>query len=106
MKVSLPIFYPDIVHLASEIPFSVFSPGLFYYTLDSRLRLVVWIEPKNMPQGSEGHSVQELEKLAREMIALVSPEINLDVLTPSFGQKIGTYFFRWEDLTKPVLDDG
>jgi hypothetical protein len=77
-----------------------------YYTLDSRLRLVVFILPKNMPQGVEGLSVQELEKMSRDMIALVSPEVNLGPLTYTFNQKIGTYFFRWEDLTKPLLDDG
>jgi hypothetical protein len=86
--------------------YSVYETEEKYYTLDSRLRLVVFILPKNMPQGVEGLSVQELEKMARDMIALVSPEVNLGPLTYTFNQKIGTYFFRWEDLTKPLLDDG
>jgi hypothetical protein len=77
------------------------------YTLDSTLHLVVGMSPIAKPQHVNGLSVPELEKLARDMIALVSPEINLDTLTYRFGQKDElTFFFRWEDLTKPLLDDG
>lgn len=90
----------------TDVAYSTYETQDKYYTLDSNLRLVVRIEPKNMMVGSEGLSVPKLEKMAREMIVLVSPEINLDTLTYSLGQKIGTYFFRWEDRTKPFLDDG
>lgn len=89
-----------------DTPYTVYETATMRYNIDSRQRLVTWIEPIISPQGVEELPVAELEKMTREMIALVSPEINLDALTYSFGQKIGTYFFRWEDPTKPVLDDG
>lgn len=89
-----------------DTPYTVYETATMRYNIDSRQRLVTWIEPIISPQGAEELPVAELEKMAREMIALVSPEINLDILTYSFYQKIGTYFFRWDDFTKPVLDDG
>ena len=99
----------------TDTPYTVYETDTMRYTMDSRQHLVVWISPIAEPQAAAGLSIPELEKIARKMIALVSPEINLDSLTYSFGQKtltdssgqeIGNYFFRWEDLTKPVLDDG
>ena len=90
----------------TDTPYTEYETDTMRYTIDSRQRLIVGMSPIAEKQGAKGLPVPVLEKMAREMIALVSPEINLDTLTYSFGQKIGTYFFRWEYPTKPVLDDG
>ncbi|MBI5842526.1 MAG: hypothetical protein HZB19_20750 [Chloroflexi bacterium] len=98
----------------TDTPYTDYETDTMRYMIDSRQRLVVSMSPIAEPQVATGLSVPELEKMARQMIALVSPEINLDSLTYSLGQKTITdssgqktnYFFRWEDLTKPVLDDG
>jgi len=88
-------------------PYTEYETATMRYTLDSTLHLVVGMSPIVKPQHTTGLSVPELEKLARDMIVLVSPEIDLDMLTYRFGQKDGvSFFFRWEDLTKPLLDDG
>jgi hypothetical protein len=87
-------------------PYTLYETATMYYTLDSTQHLVVGMSPIAKPQHTTGLSVPELEKLARDMIALVSPEIDLDTLTYSLGNKDElTFFFRWEDLTKPLLDD-
>jgi len=88
----------------SDVSLSTYETDSRYYTLDDQTHQIIAIEPKNMPSGSEGLSMQELEKLAREMIALASPEINLDTLTPKHGSKIGTYFFHWEDRTRSFVE--
>lgn len=75
-----------------------------YYVLYSQTHQIVEITSKLLPPGSEG-SAKELEQKAREMITLISPEVNLDTLTPAHAEKIGTYFFRWNDL-KGQLDTG
>ncbi len=91
----------------TDKPYTLYETATMYYMIDSTQHLLVGISPIADVQGAEGLSIPDLEKLARDMIALVSPEINLDTLTYRFSQKEGrTFFFRWEDLTKPVLDDG
>jgi len=50
-------------------------------------------------------SKDQLESKARDFIARVSDQINLDQLTPAFGEKEETYFFfRWEDQSKRLAD--
>jgi hypothetical protein len=74
------------------------------YALYSQKHQIIEVIPKQMPSESEG-SVQELEQKVREMIALISPDVTLNALTPAHKMKTGTYFFRWEDRSK-FLDDG
>ena len=50
--------------------------------------------------------VNQLEESARVLIASIASATDLETLTSAFGSKIGSYFFRWEDRTKRVLDDG
>lgn len=74
------------------------------YALYSQTHQIIEITSKLLPPGSEG-SAKELEQKARETITLISPEVNLDTLTPAHAEKTGTYFFRWNDL-KGQLDTG
>lgn len=103
------ITFKDVLHspYRTARPYTLYETATMRYTLDSTQHLVVGISPIADVEGAEGLSIPELEKLARDMIALVSPEIDLDTLTYNFGNKEElTFFFRWEDLTKPLLDDG
>lgn len=88
-----------------DLKLSTYETLTSFYVLDSQTHQIIEINPKRLPPSSEG-AMQELEKQARKMIALVAPEVNLDTLTSVHGSKIGTYFFRWENRNKPVLDDG
>jgi len=76
------------------------------YIVYSEAHVIIEIIPNQIPQGVTSLSTDELEVKARALIALYDPGVNLSQLTPVPGSKIGTYFFRWEDRTKPVLDDG
>lgn len=47
----------------------------------------------------------QLEEQARSFIARINPQIDLDKLSPTFGDKSNTYFFfRWEDKSKKLMD--
>ena len=76
------------------------------YIVYSEAHVIIEINPKQIPPGVASLSTDELEAKARELINLFAPGLDLSQLTPAGGSKIGTYFFRWEDRTKPVLDDG
>jgi hypothetical protein len=76
------------------------------YIVYSEAHVIIEIIPRQIPQGVTSLSTDELEVKARALIALFAPGVDLSQLTPAPGSKIGTYFFRWEDRTKPVLDDG
>jgi hypothetical protein len=76
------------------------------YFIYSEVHAINEIVPKQFPPGVTNLSNDELEVKARALIALFAPGLDLSQLTPAPGSKIGTYFFRWEDRTKPVLDDG
>jgi hypothetical protein len=104
---SLPVFM-DIgafPYYRSDVNLSTYETALNFYILNSQTHKVIEISPKQLPTAIEGNP-QELEQKAKELIALISPEVNIELLTPTHGEKIGTYFFRWEDRTKPFLDDG
>jgi len=61
---------------------------------------VVEITP-NAPLNAD-----QLEEKALSFINLIAPGTSVDTLTPQHGSKIDTFFFKWEDRTKPPLDGG
>ena len=75
-----------------------------YYTMDASTHKIIAIDPFTMPEASEGLSLQKLETLARDMVSLAAPELDLDTLTPEHGSKIATYFFHWTDYNKQLAD--
>lgn len=77
-----------------------------YYTMDASTHQVIAIDPFSMPEGGEGLSFQELESLARNLVALAAPEIDLDTLTPEHGSKISNQFFHWTDYSKQLPSGG
>lgn len=72
------------------------------YAFYDRTDQIISISPKEKPSGIQSLSVEELKKLAWELVSLASPDINRDTLTPDHGQKIGTYFFQWIDNSKTL----
>ncbi|MGC1376703.1 MAG: hypothetical protein WA821_10780 [Anaerolineales bacterium] len=78
------------------------------YTVDTLSRQIVEIAPKNgLDMGTEIRPGGEtLEQKARNFIKIAAPNLDLDALTPVPAQKETAYFFRWEDRSGALLDDG
>lgn len=95
----------------AEIELTSYETDGNYFTVYSDHHQIIEIIPKVSPLTDElppvpNFSIDTLEQQARELIALLAPDVKLDELTFVPGEKVRTYFFRWEDRTKPLLDDG
>jgi len=90
----------------TDIKLTTYETATRIYNVYSQIHQIIEILPKQLPPAATSSSISDLKKTAREMIAKFSPGENLDKLTSADGAKDGTYFFRWEDRTKPLLDDG
>jgi hypothetical protein len=78
------------------------------YSISIESNNIIEINPINDRSFSidAKYTKTELEEMARSFIKQVAGDINLDTLTPTFGNKEEiTYFFRWEDNSSK-LDDG
>ena len=68
------------------------------------------IEMQLLPVGNPSYHTTprlapaELEQRARQLIASSGANLNLSTLTPDFGNKIDTFFFRWEDRSRSMPD--
>lgn len=98
-------------HYRAEIELTSYETDGNYFTVYSDHHQIIEIIPKVSPLTDElplvpNFSIDTLEQQARELIALLAPDTNLDGLIFVPGEKIRTYFFRWEGRTKPLLDDG
>lgn len=51
-------------------------------------------------------NVDQLEQKAISYINRIAPGTSVETLTPQHASKTGTFFFKWEDQTKPSLDGG
>ncbi|MGC1378813.1 MAG: hypothetical protein WA821_21455 [Anaerolineales bacterium] len=95
----------------SDIDLTTYETSSRVYIVYTKSHQIIEIDVKEPPQTSSLTAIAplsqaELEKKARAFVAVASPGVDLDALTPAGGSKINTFFFRWEDRTKPVLDDG
>ncbi len=91
----------------ADLKLTTYQTGTRTYNVYSPTHQIIEILPKQIPPGATNLSPADLEMKAVEMIAVFSPEVKLDPLTADEpGMKMGDYFFRWEDRTKPFLDDG
>ena len=82
------------------------ADGMFY-SVDTITQDIVEIEPDVMSyQVDSVYDENQLQGLAETIIAdFLGDKVKLDKLSFSLNQKIGTYFFRWDDVTKKN-DDG
>jgi hypothetical protein len=82
------------------------ADGMFY-SVDTATQDVVAIEPEVMSyQVDATYDEDQLREIAEATIAdFLGDKVKLDKLSYSLVQKIGTYFFRWEDVDKQ-LDSG
>lgn len=79
------------------------ADGIFY-SVDVVTQDVVEIQPEVMNYRVDAaYTEDQLRRMAETMIAeFLGDKVKLDKLSFSLGQKIGTYFFRWEDTTKQL----
>ena len=94
----------------NDLTFFQYVTGTRVYVLDASGD-VVEIFPLQPPQTSDLTPIAPLsraglEKKARSLIQLLAPGTDLEALTEAGGEKINTFFFRWENRTKALLDDG
>ena len=80
--------------------------GMLYFK-DVVTQDVVEIQPEVLGYKIEGtYTEYQLRGMAETMVAeFLGGNVKLDKLSYSLGQKVGTYFFRWED-TNQQLDSG
>jgi hypothetical protein len=93
-----------------DLTFFQYQTQKNYYTLN-RDGAVIEIIPMQIPSSDQLTPVtplnaNQLEEKARMLIASIASGTELGTLTSASASKIGSYFFRWEDRTKPLLDDG
>jgi hypothetical protein len=83
------------------------ADGLFY-SVDVGTEDIVDIEPEEMYyQIDATYNEDQLREIAETMIAdFTGDKVELDKLSYSLEQKIGTYFFRWEDIDKKLDNKG
>ena len=101
----------EVPFYRSDIKLATYETATRSYTLYTNSHEIIEIIPKIIPQTADltpvaSLAVKILEQKARTLIAIVSPGVNLDILTAVPGSKIGSFFFRWEDRSRAVLDDG
>lgn len=76
------------------------------YLLDTDIHEFIEVVPKTAPQSNQVGSLESLKVQAIQEIKLLSSITEVNDLTLVQHQKAGAYFFRWEDRSKPFLDDG
>jgi len=94
----------------ADLRFAKYASQQYDYTVYSNVHKIIEIFPIMMPQTEflTPHApltIETLEQKARALIATLSPETDLNLLNAAPGKKIGSFFFRWEDHSKPFLDD-
>ena len=93
------LYHSKMPYYDAKAEVEVYKSDRFQYTVDIGTGQIIEIAPLHqMRQYSlePAYSRTELEEKAREFIAKVA-KVNLDALTPAFGDKEGkTFFFRWE----------
>lgn len=105
----------DVMYLDRDLaPYDIsislerYQTAKFIYSIDIATNQVIKIVPVEEWNFNVDaiYSSEELEAKAREFISLVAKEINLDDLTPAFGNKSGEmFFFRWEDRSRILSGD-
>ncbi len=94
-------------YYGNEAVVDIYLADSVLYSVDIVTQDVVGIEPEVMSyQVDATYNEEQLRGMAETMITdFIGDKVKLDKLSYSLGQKIGTYFFRWEDADKQ-LDSG
>lgn len=98
------------------VPVNVYYSGADQYEVDANGKIVEF-RSRDLPIGNENEKVldytarynqQEMEVIARQLIAKDAPEADLEKLTLTQNSKESgktkNYFFRWEDRTKQTSE--
>ena len=86
----------------------VYHSARMEYMLDIASQQIIEMQP--LPVGNPSYHTTprlapaELEQRARQIIASIGANLNLSTLTPDFGNKTDTFFFRWEDRSRSMPD--
>jgi hypothetical protein len=96
----------------NNVPVGIYLAGADQYEVDASGK-VVEVGSRNLPIGSENekkydntprYNAQELEAMARQLIAKNASDVNLEKLTLTKGNKDTNYFFRWEDKSQKTSE--
>lgn len=85
----------------------VYELNGIYYSVDSSNGEVVEIIPDTINyEITATYTEDQLRSMAEEIVVrFLGEKIDLSQMTFSVGQKIGTYFFRWENASKKLEDN-
>ena len=93
------LYHSKMPYYDARAEVEVYKSDKFQYSVDVGTGQIIEIVPLHQMRQyalEPAYSQAELEEKAREFIAKVA-RVNLDALTPAFGDKDGeTFFFRWE----------
>jgi hypothetical protein len=79
-----------------------YQVGLTEFSVELQTDYIVVIDDRSngRPTGAaKKYTPQELEQMARTLIASLAPHVNLALLSLQPGNKGSNYFFRWEDTS-------
>jgi len=82
--------------------------GNTIYSVDLKTNYIVAIDTQGPSQAGNGNQLSpaELEKKAKNLIAELAPNVNLQLLTPQPGNKENDFFFRWENKNHDFIQVG
>jgi hypothetical protein len=81
-----------------------YQVGMTEFSVELQTDYIVVIDDRSnaRPTGAaKKYTPQQLEQMARTLIASLVPHVNLALLSLQPGNKGSNYFFRWEDTSKP-----
>jgi hypothetical protein len=96
-----------VPYYSKDAVVDIYTADGMLYSVDTTTQDVVAIEPEVMDyQVDATYDEDQLREIAKATITdFLGDKVNLDKLSYSLVEKIGTYFFRWEDVNKQ-LDSG
>ena len=107
------VHYVQTTHLpfySQSARMEVYESPEMQYMVDIASQQIIEMQP--LPVGNPTYHTTprlapaELEQRARQFILSSGANINLSSLTPAFGNKTNTFFFRWEDRGRRQPDGG
>jgi hypothetical protein len=99
-------FHTTLPYYGKNIAVEIYNTDKNRYTIDieSGNVLEIVIIDQNAYSTDAIYSTEDLQARAIDFVRLISPVTDLSRLNLSVGQKVGTFFFRWEDPSHELLD--